>query len=129
MKNRLIYCPIMLLGILAIGCEKKFAKLEVINGESFDFGQVLIGDTVNHKFLIKNIGNSDLEIAKIQSNCSCTVSNTQTEIVKPNSSSNIKIQFIGKVEDIGINDKQIAIRSNSSPKITILHLKGNVISK
>ena len=39
---------------------------QVVDKSSFDFGDVWVGEQVNHTFVIKNAGDAELEIVKVQ---------------------------------------------------------------
>lgn len=76
---------------------------------------------------MKNAGDALLEIEQIQPICACTVSQLESKSIKPNESSELKVKLAGRPEDIGFNHKQIAIRTNSEPVLTVIHLRGNVV--
>jgi len=52
----------------------------VVAEDHFDFGEVLEDRQLSHTFVIKNIGNTPLEISKVDPDCACTVANYDRSI-------------------------------------------------
>ncbi len=129
MKNKKSLILFVSLSLTLLNCNKLPAKLEVIESVNYNFGVIFVGDTVKHNFVIKNAGNITLNVTKIIPSCSCTIPHIQMKDIEPNATSKIQVDFIPRVEDIGFIDKEIAIRTNAEPKITILHIKGKVLPK
>lgn len=54
--------------------EKGTAKLEVINGDVYDFGSMEKKESLSHTFLLKNTGTAPLSMSLMQTSCKCTFS-------------------------------------------------------
>lgn len=127
MKNKYkTHILIVLLMVIGSNCQSIKSKLVIIEGNTFNYGNVSIGDTIVHTFSLKNVGNSNLEILKIVPSCSCTVVNLEKKSIKPKEISKMTIRFTFKNEDIGENDKQVIIRTDSDSSLVILNLIGSV---
>ena len=68
------------------------AALPMANTSSFDFGSVKRGETIAHSFSLRNIGDNDLIIHKIESSI-VAGSATNPKTIKPNSAGSIDIKI------------------------------------
>ena len=78
---------------------------------TFDFGTVDNSETVNHTFIIKNIGVSTLNISQVKPACGCTVANISSKVVEPGETSEItaNLSLKGKT---GRQSKYMTVYSN-----------------
>jgi len=92
----------------------------------FDFGSKDSSETLEHTFILKNIGTADLAISKIQPACGCTTAALEKTNLVPGESTNVKatLSLAGRSGEI---EKPIVIESND-PDNPILKLafKGTV---
>jgi hypothetical protein len=65
----------------------------VFDNTNYDFGYVREGAVVEYIFKFTNKGKSDLNIRKVSSTCSCTVTEPELKVIKPGQSSFIKASF------------------------------------
>lgn len=77
---------------------------------SYDFGKIKPGEKVEHDFVFKNTGESDLVIRKVRSTCGCTVVKPDKEVIKPGEESSVKAIF--STSAIGYSRKSVYIISN-----------------
>lgn len=96
------------------------------DGETFDAGEILAGESLKHAFVFHNKGKSDLVIESAKASCGCTASAPKEKIIKPGESSSIEATFNSQGRE-GAQHKTITVVSNdpNTPKVT-LHLKCNV---
>ncbi len=82
--------------------------------DSYDFGNMMEGEVVEHTFSFKNTGNKALLISEVQVSCGCTVPIWPREPIKPGKTGEIKVQFnsAGKHEQI---NKDVTIIANTNP--------------
>jgi hypothetical protein len=100
-------------------------KIEVDNME-YDFGTVSQGTKVNHDYIIKNTGKSDLIIRKATASCGCTVANVKSKVIKLGESTTISAEF-NSAGRTGNQSKTITLITNDpANQRVILWLKGNV---
>lgn len=64
-----------------------------IDNPTFDFGTVSQGTVLNHEFVIKNLGNADLNIQRVVPACGCTVASVSPDNIAPGSQGKIKVEF------------------------------------
>lgn len=75
-----------------------------------DFGTVPKGEVLTHAFIIKNTGDEDLEIIRVQPACGCTVANYDA-VIKPGETG--KVEATVKTEAFsGPINKSVTIQSN-----------------
>ena len=96
--------------------------------ETFDFGTLSEGDTVQHEFKFKNIGKSALQISNVQVQCGCTVASKPEYPVGIGQSAKIVVRFNSKGK-AGTNKKFVTIYSNTIPNQTILSFTALVEGK
>ena len=104
--------------------------LELLDGNTFDFGSVTEGDVVEHTFNFKNAGSQPLVISNITSSCGCTTPEWPRDPIAPDSSSSIQVRFNTK-NKVGPQMKSVSIYANTDPVNTDLVLRGtsNAIEK
>lgn len=61
--------------------------------EKIDFGNILPNVKVENEFILRNAGESNLEIRKVRASCGCTVAELTDKIIPPGQSTKIKTVF------------------------------------
>lgn len=94
--------------------------------DSYYFDTIHQGDTVKYTFKFKNTGKAPLLITQCVVVCGCTQPVFPKEPIAPGKSGTIYVEFrsAGKM---GMQDKTITVKSNSTGGDFVLHLKGTVI--
>jgi tetratricopeptide (TPR) repeat protein len=107
--------------------EEKFPE-PGIEKPFFDFGSVDYGQTVEHKFKIRNNGDVDLLIYEAIGSCGCTVPEFSKEPVKPGTEAEITVRFntLGK---LGKQNNTIVLKTNAFPPTLILGISADVVLK
>jgi len=103
--------------------KKKRAKMHFPE-KVYDYGFIMQGDTVQHDFYFKNVGNDDLLIKSVTPSCGCTVPIYPKEPIAPGEDGKISVMFksAGK---LGRQIPNISVLTNYKRKIK-LELKGFV---
>jgi hypothetical protein len=97
------------------------------DNNTFDFKEIKQGEKVEHVFTITNQGKSDLIIRNVKASCGCTAVSPVDDVVKPGSSTTMKVIF-NSTGKIGAQNKTITIISNDPQKSrSILWVKGSVL--
>ncbi len=95
--------------ILAIGI---YAQPKIATNEKiFDFGNIRQGEVVAHDFVVKNVGDEDLNITKVRASCGCTAAAPDKDILAPGDSATIKVEFNSKGRS-GVQKKYVYVFSN-----------------
>jgi len=106
---------------------KKKPKLTFEKME-WDFGEIVEGDIVEHKFKFTNTGNAPLEIFATSATCGCTRPSFPFLDIAPGESNVIGVTY-NSVSKEGDQNPEITVESNAVPKKTILKLFGTVKPK
>ncbi|MBN1132788.1 MAG: DUF1573 domain-containing protein [Bacteroidales bacterium] len=105
------------------------APVVSIDNPEFKFGSLNQGERVEHDFILKNSGKSDLIIRKVKASCGCTAVNPEKSVIGPGESIAIKTVF-NSAGKVGTQNKTVTIITND-PKNSklILWVKGEVIRR
>ena len=87
--------------------------------DTFDFGTLAEGDSVQHSFKFTNVGKSALQITDVQVQCGCTVASKPERPVGVGQSDEIIVRFNSKGK-AGINKKYVTVYSNANPSQSVL---------
>lgn len=102
--------------------------LEVLNGSTYDFGDVYRGQKVNHQFTLRNAGNDTLRISRVSASCGCTAAIASTDVVPPQGRADINATFNSEGYG-GRVSKYISVTSNDPVNPTQqLVITGNVLA-
>lgn len=94
--------------------------------KAFNFGKIKQKSTVEHNFVFKNTGKSDLMIRKVRSSCGCTAVTPRETTIKPGGTSQIKAIFNSGTR-VGNQNKSITVITNDPKNPTVvLRLTGEV---
>ena len=104
---------------------KKAPKAE-FDSKTFNYGTIKQGKSLEHNFVLKNAGESDLIIRRVWASCGCTVVTPKKQVVQPGRATQIKSTFNSNGRS-GDQKKMITVITNDpkNPK-TILWLEGIV---
>jgi len=98
----------------------------LFESETYDFGVVKDGATVEYSFKFKNTGKSILKILKVKASCGCTATEQLETILKKGKSSEIKMTF-NSTGRKGNQHKTITVITNDPEKpVVVLHVQGTV---
>ena len=95
---------------------------------SFDFGEIIQGDRVEHVFEFTNTGDSPIIISNVKTTCGCTASSWPREPIAIGESSKIKVNFNSSGK-IGHQNKVITIMSNATNNPERIKIVTNTIPK
>ena len=116
----------MLLVVIASGVITVGAPKIQVDSETYDFGSVIAGTFVSHKFIITNVGDSPLTIKSVRTSCGCTVVDLKKKVLAAGESEELQADlsttgYHGRIE------KRIYVESDdhSNARVT-LRLNGVV---
>jgi hypothetical protein len=97
----------------------KAPKIE-FNENTFNFGTITQGQSVDYIFQFKNTGKSDLVIRKTKASCGCTVINPSKSLLKPGETADLKVKF-NSTGKLNRQNKSITVITNdpSQPQVTL----------
>lgn len=100
-------------------------KIQMVE-DSYDFGDIIQGESVTHEFVIKNIGNDKLIITSAKGSCGCTVPAWPKEPILEGEESTIKVTFNSSGRE-GIQSKTVTLVTNAIPNTKVITINGNII--
>ena len=107
---------------------EKIANAPIVNiaEKTWNFGEIKQGDVVNHEFLLKNDGKSELIIRKVKASCGCTAIKPDKTVLAPGETTSIVAEFNSDHKS-GRQNKSVTVVTND-PKTTttLLRITGNV---
>ena len=109
----------------AIQAQTGTPKFE-FDSETVDFGQINEGETKEHVFKFKNVGDAPLIISNAQGSCGCTVPQFSRTPIAPGESGEIKVSFNSQGKG-GMQDKTVTLSANTVPNNYVLHVVSEVI--
>jgi uncharacterized cupredoxin-like copper-binding protein len=107
--------------------QKANAPVLNIADKNFDFGEIKSNKKVEHSFIVKNDGKSNLIIRKVKASCGCTAINPKKNVLVPGESTEIVTVFdpAGKS---GRQNKSVTIITNDPVNSNVLlRISGNIV--
>ena len=93
--------------------------------EIHNFGDIKVGDEVQHDFKFTNVGKKDLIISDARASCGCTIPEKPEKPIAPGASEIIKVKF-NSTGKSGLVNKDITITANTVPTTTIIKIRANI---
>jgi len=125
---RYLVCLVVLWGVVSSGLCLA-APVFSVDGDKFDFGEVLQGEKVPHVFTFVNSGDEVLQIDRVRSSCGCTAVLLSEKTIPPGGTGEIKANFDSS-RFRGDVSKTIYVYSNDPVQPTKqLSIKGSVLEK
>lgn len=95
----------------------------------YNAGEVVKGEVITARIIIKNTGDYPLVIAAVQPSCSCTVAEKPEDPIAPGEEGEI-VTRVDTYNLTGSNvNKQISIVANTEPSITEVFIKAKMKKK
>ena len=96
--------------------------------ETWDFGDMVEEEVVEHEFSFTNTGGKTLLISDVKASCGCTIPEWPKEPIKSGKGGVIKVRFnsAGKSDKI---DKHVTIYANTTPITKDIHFTAFVKKK
>ena len=112
--------------------EQGDARVEVVNGERYDFGVMPRRATRHHAFKIKNVGTGKLVLALVRTTCKCTLSKIKKKELAPGETTEIALEWSTKdLPPSAERFEQLAVVRTNDKKHQQLNLqiRGRVIDE
>lgn len=87
------------------------AKIEIVGGESIDFGTLYKGEKAERKVTVKNVGTQPLVIERVQPSCGCTATILEEKNIPPGKTTSMSVGFDSK-NFVGEVHKSVYVYSN-----------------
>lgn len=99
------------------------------DSKTYNFGQIVKGQIVEHTYFFTNTGNIDLVIDEVDPSCGCTTPEWTKEPVKPGEKGKIRVKFDTQHQSYGNKTKQVAVYSNTVPSRNLLQFSAQVVEE
>jgi len=94
----------------------------------YNFGTVIQGEKVTHKFKFTNTGDGNLVISSVKPSCGCTSPKWTREPVKPGEEGYVELTFDSSNKN-GMQNKNVRIAANTDPNEHVLYIRCDVVAK
>lgn len=98
----------------------------MIKEDTFNFGKIMQGESVEHEFVIKNSGNGSLIILNVKAACGCTVPEWPEEEILPGEEAIIHVTFNSQYKS-GRQNKTVTLITNATPSIHVFTIIGEIV--
>lgn len=100
----------------------------VFSGVSYDFGDIIQGDRVEHVFEFVNEGTEPLILSDVRTTCGCTVPEWPREPLAPGATASLKVVF-NSTGKMGIQNKVITVMSNATNSPARVKIVTNILKE
>jgi hypothetical protein len=104
-------------------------KTTMVVDPVFDGGEVVKGEIISAKFVVRNTGSYPLVIAEVKGSCSCTVAERPEDPIQPGEEGVIKADVDTERTSTGEITKSVRIVANTEPSVTEVAIKAMVKPK
>lgn len=94
----------------------------------YNFGTVIQGEKVAHRFVFRNTGDGNLVISNVRPSCGCTSPKWSKEPVKPGEKGFVELTFDSSSRN-GIQNKTAKVYSNTEPNCTDIVIRCEIVTK
>jgi len=98
------------------------------NETEYNFGTVIQGEKVSHKFKFTNTGEGNLVISSVKPSCGCTSPKWSREPIKPGEEGYIELTFDSSNKK-GMQNKNVRVSANTIPNEHVLYIRCDVTMK
>lgn len=126
---------LLLVGVSFFGIAQETEEVAPVSGAkisftetSFDFGDIVRGDKVEHVFEFENIGTEPLVLADVRTTCGCTAPEWPREPLAPGETGEMKVVF-NSAGKMGVQNKVITVMSNAVNNPARVKIVINVLSE
>ncbi len=102
------------------------SRVEVVNGETHDFGKMDINSKDKHVFTFKNNGTSPMTIKVLQTSCKCTVADLPNGHIEPGETADVTLEWTPKDEDPEFSQSAQIQTSDTDRPVVVLRVVGRV---
>jgi hypothetical protein len=110
MKQKRLSLALMILASVSLYAQP---KIEIVGGNSFEFGKIYRGKIMERTIVVKNAGNQTLELGQVNVSCGCTGTVVSDNSIPPGKTGEIKITFNSTNFSDSIH-KSVTINSNAA---------------
>lgn len=72
------------------------SRVKVLGGDTYNFGTMRHGETLDHTFVFRNVGTDPLSLTMGESSCTCTVGELDNSTLQPGEQTDVKLTWTAK---------------------------------
>lgn len=95
--------------------------------KDYKFGQMGVGESLSHDFVVKNTGEAPLKLEQGRTSCKCTLSNLKDNEIAPGSEAKVTLTWEPKAVDPAFRQTATILTNDPQNKTFELSVKGEVI--
>ena len=133
--NKILTLTLFLTALVFTGIAQS-QSIEAVDGAQItfaentkDFGDITVGDVVEHTFKFENTGKQPLIISNVLVQCGCTATSWPRDPIAPGKSSEIVVKFNSANKSPGIQNKVVTVVSNSVNPREKVSIRANLLPK
>ena len=108
--------------------ETKGARVEVVNGEKYDFGQMERTGKLSHDFILKNVGTAMLRLDKGGTSCeACTIAELEKNELQPGETTKVSVNWTAFQMEPDFHKEAYIRTSDPERRILRLIIEGKVV--
>lgn len=101
------------------------APVMTFEEQTFDFGDIVEGEMVQHVFKFTNTGGSELVISNAVGSCGCTIPEFPRDPIQPGATEEMKVKF-NSAGKSGHQTKTVTITTNTASRKETLTIKASI---
>ncbi len=101
-------------------------KLEVVDGREFEFGSMDVGEKMTHKFTVRNVGTTPLELDLVRTTCKCAVGELTSDKIPPGETGDIFFEWFAKEYQAEYRQTATIQTNDPSNQVLLLSVVGRV---
>ncbi len=105
----------------------KLGRVEMPDGPKYDFGAMAPGEKGEHVFIVKNVGNGNLNLRIGAATCKCTIGSLDKESIAPGEEAEIKLEWEVQSDKTDFSQSAQLITNDPGKVVINLGISGKVI--
>ena len=110
------------------------AEIRVVNGESYNFGKMMLGDTESWIFQVKNTGSKPLELRLGETTCKCTFvsegvfdkDGKEPTVIAPGDVLDVELKWTPKSKTIDFHQSAELKTNDPARELVVLQVRGRI---
>lgn len=104
------------------------AKVELVGDSTFDFGMMAPGTEGEHTFIVKSVGEDDVQLRLGATTCKCTLGDLENETLKPGEQTEVKLSWSVKQGESDFAQSAQLITNDPARVVIDLQIVGKVVN-
>ena len=102
-------------------------KVELLGGDTYDFGSMAPNEKGEHRFVIKNVGDGDLTLRLGATTCKCTLGTLKSERLEPGEETDVLLEWNVKTNEKTFSQSAQILTNDPDQYAIDLKVSGRVV--